>query len=235
MNKIFDIPYLLEEIIHLNNYTINQYFELRYVNKLFNSIILEYIQRNYNEGNDYVFNQRTMINTKICMVCESRKEDITFLHFFQDIYPKRIIGFCKNSTCYIKAKRYITNSSFRNHNIIYLNQFIKANDKLYIPRSDKSITLAKLNKLYFVYFENDIYLSFDFIQNNQSYSKIIPIRELLKVNSDEYYDYILALIKYIEKNVRPCIFLNKKDRNIILDALDKTIIACNKDICNYDL
>jgi hypothetical protein len=232
MNKIFNIPYILEEIIHLNNYNINQYFNLRYVNKLFNSIILDYIQRDFNEDNDYVFNRRTMINTKVCMVCESRKENINFTYFLQDIYPKRIIGFCTNSICYIKAKRYITNSSLKNQNIIYLNKYIKANDKLYIPRSDKSITLAELNKLYFVYFENDIYLSFDFIQNNQSYSKIIPIRELLKVNSDEY---ILSLIAYIEKNVRPCIFLNKKDRNIILDTLNKTIIACNKDICSYDL
>ena len=224
---------LISQIIKNNKYNINDYLQLKKINKSFNKTIKLYIKKKLPKENK-IYSARTFININECMVCGKNGNKMCNLIYYQDICPKRIIVHCKDYQCYLDASKYYLDESIEFQKLIVLNNPLNIEDNLFIPRSNGDKTLAEIDKHFIAIIQNKIYFKFSFKVKSDIFHKCCQFNDLYKVNTGKYLksldnlknDILNDKIKfnpfYDHKN---CDLINKLFKNLKND-----IILYNKDI-----
>jgi len=169
---------------------------------------LENILRDYFENNLIeVYPCRGMVNIRKCNVCKLNTDNTTFMHFNQDTHPNRVFVVCKNNwKCVINAIILRSYISVLEDNILYtLKPLVKFGEKIIIPRSDGTTSIANLfsSKILLLDNKKNIKIStFWYDSNNIRYNKLVNLSET-KLQAKKISYKKLLILKRLEIKLNP--------------------------------
>jgi len=162
---------------------------------------LEDILRKYFKNNLItVYPCRGMVNIQKCNFCKLNKNNTTLIHFNQDTHPNRVFVVCKNNwKCILNAIILRSYISVLGDNAVYtLKPLVKFGEKIIIPRSDGTKTIANLFSSKILLLDRfNIKISTFWYDNNIRYNKLVNLSET-KLQAKKISYKKLLILKRLE-------------------------------------